>query len=159
MGQRPFQPPTLGLCIQSVIDVAYAYRLSHRNSAIGNLVRVHLGQTVLLTVAPKAMPDLLTVTPMEALTNLPGSGGHHEQAERCVRVARQALALYSLSPESQREDVTDLVYVGTRAYRLAADTAASHDRWFGDLWWELGTRFPRYGHVVADSSRLIDHLH
>lgn len=157
MDDRSFQPPTASLndCIQAVIDVAHAQHLRHSSSALGNVLRVHLGQAVLISLRPQAMLELLTDEPSRILLRLPGVGGHREQTVRCVRVARQALALYGLSPEAAHENRSELVYVGIRAYKLAADSAASHDRFLGDLWWELGTEFPRYGHVVGTSTRYI----
>lgn len=158
MDQRPLSrpPPSLHDCIQTVIDVAHAYGLHYQATTLGNLVRVHLGQAVLMAKVLPAMDNFLTAAPLEALVDLPGLGGHRERTVRCVRVARQALVLYSFSPACQRQETTDLVHAGTTAYRLAADSTASYDRWVGDLWWELGESFPHYGQVVAASNRLLD---
>lgn len=156
-GSFPRTPPSLNDCMQTVIDVAHAHQLRFRETVIGNLVRVHLGQAVLMTVALPSMPDVLRRTPMETLLQLPGPGGNHERATRCVRVARLALVLFSFSPECRREEMSDLVHAGTQAYKLAADAVASHDRWSGEMWWELGTSFHRYGQIIAASHRLLNH--
>lgn len=155
MGHPLTPPPTLDACIQAVIDVAHAHRLHFGATALGNQVRVHLGQAVLMAATLPDMDALLTTTPQAALLDLPGPGGNRERTVRCIRFARRVLVLYSYSPACGRREVSELVHAGVTAYRLAADASASYDRWLGDLWWELGEGFPRYGQVVASSHRLI----
>ena len=156
-GSFPLRPPTLNTCLQIVIDVAHARRLRLDDTVLGNMVRVHLGQAVFMAAAPPPMPELLVTTPLEALIYLPGPGGNREQSARCVRLARQMLVLSSLGPEDQRHKTSDLVHAGTQAYKLAADTAASYDRWFGEMWWELGTGFHYYSQIVAAGHHMLEH--
>jgi len=155
MNHRSFStsPHTLNDCIQSVINAAPSRHLRHPNSGLGNMLRVHLGQTVLLVIAPSAMTDVLTIEPLGILSSLPGSGGNHERCTRCVRVAQQTLMLYSLSPDCRHRRINDLAHAGSVAYRLAADASASYDRWFGDVWWEMSDGFLEFATVVAESSR------
>ncbi len=154
----PSERALLNTCIQAVINVAHAERLHLSDTRLGNLVRVHLGQTVILIVVPVAMPDIILRTPLEALLRLPGSGGNHERAVRCARLASQSLALASIGSTDRHRQIDDLVHTGTQAYKLAADAAASYDRWSGELWWELGNHFLHYRKIVFASNQYLERM-
>ena len=139
-----------------MLKVSNARRLPEPNIAFSNMIRVHLGQTVLQTFNLVEAPKILTEEPLRIIADLPGQGGHRERSWRCTQVARQALALYSLTPDCPQHAITEIVRAGHWAYRLAADEVGSFDRDFGDLWWEMGDGFIRYAEVIAESSRLLN---
>lgn len=148
--------PSLNDCIQTVIEVSHATRRRLSGTAVGNLVRVHLGQAVLMSFSPRAMTEVLQAEPFEVIGTLPGPGGHRERTTRCTRLARQFLLIYSLTPECRDLKVTELAYAGKCAYRLAADEAASYDRWLGEVLWDVSQYYVPYGNIIATSHRLLD---
>lgn len=150
-----FTEPTLNTCIQTVIDVSHATKLRLPNDAIGNLVRVHLGQAVLMSLVPRSMPEVLRAEPLQVIGTLPGPGGHRERMVRCTRLGRQFLLIYSLTPECRDHQVNELAYAGRFAYRLAADEAASYDRWYGELLWDISQYYVPYGNVIATSHHIL----
>ncbi len=147
--------PTVDDCLLAVLKVSSAVHLRQPDTLLGNMVRTHLAQAVLMSVRPPAMPDVLATEPLVAISQLPGPGGHRERTVRCLRVGRQLLVLYCQTSECQAQQSTDLTYAGRWAYRLAADESASYDRWFGELWWDLNRFYLPYAQIIATSRDLL----